>query len=576
MTTAEFVLSARDDTKAAFASVEGGLRNLDKALGVFGVSLAAIAAGAVAMVKQQTDLADETSKTAARLGTTTEALSAMRYAADLAGVSNESLTNSLRLMSRNLSDAAQGTGSAVQAVRELGLSARDLAGLAPEQAVQKIADAMLLVPTASDRVRIAMDVFGRSGADMINVMAGGSAGIRDAMQEAERFGVVISTSTGQAAERFNDNVSRLKANFTGLANSLTAEVLPALVRLTDRLLDSDALDALAEKRTRIMIQYQNLAQQFAGGVLPPSVKVQMDLLKKDIDDTDARIIAANKKATAAKVMLGSGPDGTPLNTVANERAAKEDAARQAKFAKEYEQLSQSLLSQEQLEIASYTNRQMVLEQARQAGLATDEQYMAQRLLLTDQHEKAITKIRQDGSNAQQRLWQTGLNGQLSTASSIFGNLASLMTVHNKKAFAIGKAAAIGQALIETYLGAQKAYTAFAWNPPLAVAAAVAATTAGLVRVAAIRAQSFGGSGSAAPGGGSVPTFDADPNTGQPGYNPVPSVDTGLQANAPTRTANITLVGSFFTAEMMRDDIIPALERAWRDGAGNVQVTIGNT
>lgn len=86
--------------------------------------------------------------------------------------------------------------------------------------------------------------------------------------------------------------------------------------------------------------------------------------------------------------------------------------------------------------------------------------------------------------------------QLDAASSLFGQLATLSTSHNKKMAAIGKAAAIAQAVIETYKSANEAYSAMALipyvGPELGIAAAAAAVAAGLANVAAIRSQSVGG------------------------------------------------------------------------------------
>lgn len=88
-----------------------------------------------------------------------------------------------------------------------------------------------------------------------------------------------------------------------------------------------------------------------------------------------------------------------------------------------------------------------------------------------------------------------------------------MNTHSRKAFEIGKAAAISQTIISTYEAAQKSYSALAGipivGPALGAAAAVAAIAGGMARVSAIRNQSFG-SGSAA--GGSV-TDQINSNSG---------------------------------------------------------------
>jgi hypothetical protein len=96
---------------------------------------------------------------------------------------------------------------------------------------------------------------------------------------------------------------------------------------------------------------------------------------------------------------------------------------------------------------------------------------------------------------------------LSIASDFFGQLATLQRSENSKIAAVGKAAAIAQAIINTYQSATAAYAAMASipyvGPALGVAAAAAAVAAGLANVAQIRAQPTGGyaeGGYTGPGG----------------------------------------------------------------------------
>lgn len=85
--------------------------------------------------------------------------------------------------------------------------------------------------------------------------------------------------------------------------------------------------------------------------------------------------------------------------------------------------------------------------------------------------------------------------QFSQAQSFFGNLAQLSKSENSKLAAIGKAAAIAQATINTYQAATAAYSSLASipyvGPALGAAAAAAAIAAGLANVAQIRSANTG-------------------------------------------------------------------------------------
>lgn len=95
---------------------------------------------------------------------------------------------------------------------------------------------------------------------------------------------------------------------------------------------------------------------------------------------------------------------------------------------------------------------------------------------------------------------------LTASAQFFGELSQLSTSHNRKMAAIGKAAAIAQALITTYQSANNAFNALSGipyiGPALGYAAAAAAIVAGLANVNQIRSQptGFSGGGYTGPGG----------------------------------------------------------------------------
>jgi tape measure domain-containing protein len=108
-------------------------------------------------------------------------------------------------------------------------------------------------------------------------------------------------------------------------------------------------------------------------------------------------------------------------------------------------------------------------------------------------ERLITE--QEYASASMQIELQRQNVHLNAANSFFGNLAQLQKSGNKKMAAVGKAAAIAQAMISTYQSATSAYAAMALipyvGPALGAAAAAAAIAAGLANVQQIRSQNAG-------------------------------------------------------------------------------------
>jgi hypothetical protein len=94
-----------------------------------------------------------------------------------------------------------------------------------------------------------------------------------------------------------------------------------------------------------------------------------------------------------------------------------------------------------------------------------------------------------------QIWNAQQNAQLNTAKTFFGALEGLQNSSNSRMARIGKAAAIANAIINTYQSATGAYASLASipyvGPALGAAAAAAAIAAGMANVAAIRSQNTG-------------------------------------------------------------------------------------
>lgn len=114
----------------------------------------------------------------------------------------------------------------------------------------------------------------------------------------------------------------------------------------------------------------------------------------------------------------------------------------------------------------------------------------------DQLRQANLISEQEAAAARVQIWAKSQEASLNTASNFFGQLSVLQKSSNSKIAAIGKAAAISQAIIETYKSATSAYAAMAGipyvGPALGAAAAAAAIAAGMANVAQIRSQPTGG------------------------------------------------------------------------------------
>lgn len=221
--------------RLASADVGGRFRKMTSEIGSFGRRLAGVTAGAgaglFALAKSTATLGDDVAKTADKLGLGTRQLQELRYAAERSGLSTQTLDTATQRMVRRVSEAAQGSGAAKDAIAELGLSAKALAGMTPDQQLAAFADALQGVESQGDRVRLMMKVFDTEGVAMVNMLRDGSAGLEQYYRDARAVGYALGDDATRGSEAFNDALLDAQSGLKGMRNTIGAELLPAVTEL---------------------------------------------------------------------------------------------------------------------------------------------------------------------------------------------------------------------------------------------------------------------------------------------------------------------------------------------------------
>lgn len=140
----------------------------------------------------------------------------------------------------------------------------------------------------------------------------------------------------------------------------------------------------------------------------------------------------------------------------------------------------------------YAEQQQRLTEALELQLVTKEEYQQLELEMYQAHSDRLYQIDKARTEMQLQAWAQGF-GQMSQSLSAF---ATQFADENNAMFKVAKAAAVAQAVINTYQAATGAMAAMSAipivGPALGIAAAAAAVAGGMAQVAAIRSQSAPG------------------------------------------------------------------------------------
>lgn len=211
----------------------------DLGTGLLGLGAAAAAAFAAfgEAARETASSADHIAKTAQALGVTTDTYQEMAHAAHLSGLSAEEMGVGLRQLSRMALEASQGSEQTAIEFRKLGVSVTDSHGkLRPvEDLLGQISDRFAKMPDSSEKTALAMMLMGRSGAQMIPLLNGGSKALASVRKEAHDLGYVLDKDTIQAGVQFQENMDRLEDSLTGLRNAIGGPLINSFSQLLVKL-----------------------------------------------------------------------------------------------------------------------------------------------------------------------------------------------------------------------------------------------------------------------------------------------------------------------------------------------------
>lgn len=188
--------------------------------------------GTVERTLEHADAIDEASQAA---GINTDALQELTYAAGFSAIGMEALTQTVGIFARNAQAAKDGSADMASAFRKAGVSMADIKSKSPDELLMQLADTFAAMPAGTEKTALALQLFGRSGKQLIPFLNDGSAGIGRLRQEARDMGLVLDEAGIKAGVGAADAIVKLKASVTGLVQSAIVPLIPMIREAVDGL-----------------------------------------------------------------------------------------------------------------------------------------------------------------------------------------------------------------------------------------------------------------------------------------------------------------------------------------------------
>jgi len=268
-------------------------------------------------VKEQLGKIDEIAKAARAVGTTAEQLVGLRLAAsEFSGLTDQQLDKALKKMTVQLGDAADGTGTAADALDMIGVSFAELAGRDPAEQFKRIAEGVSGLEDATQQAYVAQQLFGRSGVDLLNTLRAGREGIEDVEQAAIDLGLAFSAIEANRVEAANDAVGRAKGLVTGLSRELTVELAPAIQLAAEKFVKALGPDTQFGQSIRELIDIAGPGLALLVDLLEMAVG-SLQMVQGKVIGTGAGILTTLEYLDRAKAKLTGGQANQDLAVMAD-------------------------------------------------------------------------------------------------------------------------------------------------------------------------------------------------------------------------------------------------------------------
>lgn len=199
-------------------------------------SVVAAAAAGVAMTKSGLDSADALAKEAQQLDTTSKDLATLRRASEMAGVSQEKMASASRALTTRLAQAATGTGTAVDALKRLGIQTDELEGMTLSDRIKTLNQALDENVNANERAAIAAALYGEDAGLAVSKISAST--IETATEQVRAFGAALSDVDAAKIENANDTMSQMGLLTQSVTQGLAAQFAPVLDAVAGRIFDA--------------------------------------------------------------------------------------------------------------------------------------------------------------------------------------------------------------------------------------------------------------------------------------------------------------------------------------------------
>ncbi len=217
------------------ATVSESFAGLSTGMAIAGGAVAAVGIATVIAGKELASMTldiahqvEEQEHLAQRTGISVKAQQEWSVAMALVGLQSGSLTVAMRVLSKNILDSRDASTDSARTFRALGITSTNT-----EQVIRDLADSFAAMPDGAQKSRLAIQLLGRSGLELIPILNKGSAALDESAKQAREFGLVLNDSQVKSLTAVDDAWDKVGVAMQGFKTQIAVLVAGPLKSFLD-------------------------------------------------------------------------------------------------------------------------------------------------------------------------------------------------------------------------------------------------------------------------------------------------------------------------------------------------------
>lgn len=229
--------SAIDETGEKAESFSSKLGNGIKTAAKWGTAIVAGASTAVAglakFAQSSAATADNIDKMSQKIGISRQAYQELDFICSQSGTTVDSLQMGMKTLLTAMDGVVSGTESNIAQFERLGVTVTDAEGnmRSQEDVMFDVMSALQKMDNQAEKARLANELFGRSGSELMPLLNGEAGSIEAMKEQAHELGLVLGDELVDNGVVLTDTLDQTKRAFSSIVTQLGGALMPILTKV---------------------------------------------------------------------------------------------------------------------------------------------------------------------------------------------------------------------------------------------------------------------------------------------------------------------------------------------------------